>query len=762
MKIIYRIALAELQSLFYSPVAWLILIVFTIQCSFAFTGVVDANVVRKAMGYGVGNLTLDIYAGMHGFFKTLQEYLYLYIPLLTMGLMSGELSSGSIKLLYSSPVRNSQIILGKYLSMLVYGLVLIGIICVYVIYSAFVVKQLDVSMVLTGLLGIYLLICAYAAIGLFMSSITSYQVVAAMGTLAIFALLNVIKGIGQNIDFVREITYWLSINGRCNEFVRGMICSEDLLYFLIVIVLFLTLSILRLKAIRQKTPWKISLGKYAAVVIFAVVIGYFSARPSLKCFYDATRTKQQTLTENSQKILSRATGGLTMTTYVNCLDEFSWTGEPANRLYDQRRFEQYTRFKPEIKMKYVYFYDKSQNERLYSLNQGLTDREIMIKLSVAQGLDTNMYLRPEEIKQVIDLSSEDNHVVRVLERENGRKVFLRMFRDMWIYPGEAEVTAAIRQLVDDDLPVVGFLTGHGVRNSEKAGDRDYRYFVQERVYRRALINQGFAIENVNLEDEIPEQVNILVVADMQTALSQEEMEALEKYIARGGNLIVAGDVGRAPVMNPIIASFGVQFMTGQIVQQNKDFMMDLVFAKPQKDLGNLSYMFDALVERVITMPGCVGLEYEQKPGFTIIPLLMSETQGCWNEVETMNFIDEKAELNVKAGEVEQAYPLALALSREIAGKQQKIVILGDTDCMSNAEMKANRDKVNAGNGMFILSIFNWMTDGEFPIDVRRPATPDNDLYVGVDGMKITRYAFWGFSLLLLVVYLCLWFHRRGR
>ena len=540
MKIIYRIALAELQSLFYSPVAWLILIVFTIQCSFAFTGVVDANVVRKAMGYGVGNLTLDIYAGLHGFFKTLQEYLYLYIPLLTMGLMSGELSSGSIKLLYSSPVRNSQIILGKYLSMLVYGLVLIGIICVYVIYSAFVVKQLDVSMVLTGLLGIYLLICAYAAIGLFMSSITSYQVVAAMGTLAIFALLNVIKGIGQNIDFVREITYWLSINGRCNEFVRGMICSEDLLYFLIVIVLFLTLSILRLKAIRQKTPWKISLGKYIAVVIFAVVIGYFSARPSLKCFYDATRTKQQTLTENSQEILNMATGGLTMTTYVNCLDEFNWTGEPGNRLYDQRQFEQYTRFKPEIKMKYVYFYDKSQNERLYSLNPGLTDREIMVKLSVAQGLDTNMYLKPEELKQIIDLSSEDNHVVRVLERENGRKVFLRMFRDMWIYPSEAEVTAAIRQLVDDDLPVVGFLTGHGVRNSEKAGDRDYRYFVQERVYRRALINQGFAIENVNLEDEIPEQVNILVVADMQTALSPEEMESLEKYIARGGNLIIAG------------------------------------------------------------------------------------------------------------------------------------------------------------------------------------------------------------------------------
>lgn len=374
MKIIYRIALAELQSIFYSPVAWLILIVFTIQCSFAFTEVVDTYVVYKALGYGLDNLTYNMYAGMYGFFKTLQEYLYLYIPLLTMGLMSGELSSGSIKLLYSSPVRNSQIILGKYLSMLVYGFVLIGILCVYVVYSGFVVKQLDIPMVLTGLLGIYLLICAYAAIGLFMSSITSYQVVAAMGTLAIFALLSFAGNMGQGIDYVREITYWLSINGRCNEFVRGLICSEDVLYFLIVIVLFLTLSILRLKAIRQKTPWKISLGKYMAVVAVAIVIGYFSARPSLKCFYDTTRTKQQSLTKNSQEILNMAEGGLTMTTYVNCLDEFGWVGAPDRRMYDQSMFDQYIRFKPEIEMKYVYYYDKSQNEGLYLTHPGLSDR----------------------------------------------------------------------------------------------------------------------------------------------------------------------------------------------------------------------------------------------------------------------------------------------------------------------------------------------------------------------------------------------------
>ena len=63
-----------------------------------------------------------------------------------------------------------------------------------------------------------------------MSSITSYQVVAAMGTLAILAVLNFIGDVGQGIAFVRDITYWLSMSGRAYKFLAGMICSEDMLY----------------------------------------------------------------------------------------------------------------------------------------------------------------------------------------------------------------------------------------------------------------------------------------------------------------------------------------------------------------------------------------------------------------------------------------------------------------------------------------------------------------------------------------------------
>ncbi len=171
-------------------------------------------------------------------------HLYLYIPLLTMGLMSREYSSGSIKLLYSSPVSSVQIIFGKFLSMMIYSLILVGdtlFVCrVHGMERAF----FDMSLALSGLLGIYLVICSYAAIGLFMSCLTSYQVVAAVATLGALAFLNYVGRIGQEVPFIRDVTYWLSISGRSDELINGLISSEDVFYFLIVIGLFLTLSIM--------------------------------------------------------------------------------------------------------------------------------------------------------------------------------------------------------------------------------------------------------------------------------------------------------------------------------------------------------------------------------------------------------------------------------------------------------------------------------------------------------------------------------------
>ena len=133
MKTIYRIAKSELHSLFYSPIAWLVLVLFTFQLSMAFT----ERVIWELRSIVLGNrptTDLTAYFLISGFgtplFTAVLSYLYIYIPLLTMGLMSREYGSGSIKLLYSSPITSTQIILGKFFSMMLYGLIMIGIIAV--------------------------------------------------------------------------------------------------------------------------------------------------------------------------------------------------------------------------------------------------------------------------------------------------------------------------------------------------------------------------------------------------------------------------------------------------------------------------------------------------------------------------------------------------------------------------------------------------------------------------------------------------------
>lgn len=189
MKKLLKIAKLELGILFFSPIAWLIFIIFLVQTGVTFTELLYAQETQQQLGRPISVLTKVLFAGEKGILAVIQKNLYLYIPLLSMGLFSRELSSGSFKLLLSSPVTVFQIVLGKYLSLMVYCLLLVVVLSSFIITGMFSIENLDIPFILGGILGIYLLMCAYSAVGLFMSSLTSYQVVAAMSTLCYFSIV---------------------------------------------------------------------------------------------------------------------------------------------------------------------------------------------------------------------------------------------------------------------------------------------------------------------------------------------------------------------------------------------------------------------------------------------------------------------------------------------------------------------------------------------------------------------------------------------
>lgn len=766
-KMTRNIARTELQMLFYSPIAWLILVVFTVQAGVLFSDLFARMVSRQAMGYSVWGSSLYIFSNdWSGTLTLIQNYLYYYIPLLTMSLVSRELSSGSIKLLYSSPVTNVQIIVGKFVSVMVYGAMMMGVLLVLWLLGLCTIKHFDWPAVLTGILGLYLLVCAYGAIGLFMSSLTSYQIVAAIGTFAVLMVLNMVGGWGQDYDFVRDITYWLSIDGRSVTFIQGLICSEDVLYFLIIVVLFLSLTVIRLNAVRQKIPFGITLGRNLVVILVACLLGYFSSLPSLKVYYDATETKQNTLTKNSQDIVAKLDGKLTITTYINILDpDGAWYAAGYFLKPDMDRFEQYLRFKPDMKLKYVYYYDTCYNPQLDKQYPGMTLREKMVELSRIYGIDSNKFKTPEEIRSMIDLSGEGNTFVRQIVRENGEKAWLRIYNDMQKFPSEREITAAFKRMVMK-LPVVGFLTGHGERGYTSNKDRDYSAFANDKKFRYALMNQGFDVEYVTLEKEIPENINIVVIAESREMFTDVENTNLQRYIDRGGNLFILGEPKRRAEMNPLFAKFGFELMEGQLVKQDTNLQADVVLSYPTKEADSIAYDFATMrrYEQVVVTEGVSGLRQVADMGYTVTELFRSDTLGSWNELETTDFVDDTIRLNPTIGEEERSYPTLVALSRKVGDREQRIILSGDADCISNGGLMSQRAGVRASNFTLILGGFYWLSDYEAPVDVRRPRPTDDKIYItSSTGSGVVKWSLvLVLPLLLLGGGVLIWMRRRSR
>src|SRR5258708_26256005 len=109
MKTTFEIAKAELAQLFYSPIAWFLLVAFLFQCGLVYTGSIENYLTQQEMGGEnlryLTYLTSKIFAPPYGIWPSLVRNLYLYLPLLTMGLMSREINGGAIQMLYSSPLR---------------------------------------------------------------------------------------------------------------------------------------------------------------------------------------------------------------------------------------------------------------------------------------------------------------------------------------------------------------------------------------------------------------------------------------------------------------------------------------------------------------------------------------------------------------------------------------------------------------------------------------------------------------------------------
>jgi ABC-2 type transport system permease protein len=770
MKIIFKIAKTELKNLFYSPIAWFLMIAFLVTCAIVYMGMVDSNAQSQEMG-GMGleymrDLTSRIFTGQGGLFATVMKNLYLFMPLLTMGLISREINAGTIKLLYSSPVKIRDIIFGKYLAMMIYSLILVAIVGIFMIAGYFHVVALDSGMLWSSALGLYLLLCAYAAIGLFMSSLTTYQVVAAISTFMMIGILSYIGEMWQDMDFVRDLAYFLSLSGRTSHMLNGLLTTKDIIYFVVIVYIFLGLTIFKLVAGRESKPFAVKLGRYAFIIISALAVGYISSRPTMTGYVDTTRNQKMTLTVNAQKII-RQLGDekLEITSYNNLLDNFNWVGFPEQRNRYLSIWEPYTRFKPDISFKYVSYYDTVYNSNggLQMQYPGKNINQMAELQAKNYRVDLGMFKSPAEIRKLINLMPEHNRFVMQLKYK-GKTTFLRVFDDQQMFPGETEVSAAFKRLMSAKLPKIAFLKGDLERDITKNGERDYQVLANMSTFRYSLINQGFDTDTLSLEtQDIPSDVSAIVIADPKSPLRGITLSKIEQFIAKGGNLLINGEPGKQDILNPLLQQLGVQLMPGSIVQPDKELPQNLA----QNNITNFAAGFtkNLAISRedslVVTMPGATGISYEGNGPFKIAPLLATNEKKSW--LKKNNYVLDSATVKFAEaeGDIRKSFPTVVALTRTINGKEQRIVVSGDADFMSSGESK--RYGIKNCNFIFNTALFSWLSYGEFPIDTSRPPSKDNRMKVSTEQIKFQKIIFiWILPALVLALATILLIRRKRK
>lgn len=245
---ILSIALRECRSLFLSPLAWTVLAVVQFILAWIFFAQIDnffalqAQLQTLKSAPGVTDLVVA------PLFNITSIVLLMVTPLMTMRLISEERRSGTIQLLMSSPVSMSQIVLGKYLGMMIFFAIFIFQISLMPV-SLFMGTDLDIGKLLAGFLAIFLLIAAFVAAGLYLSCLTDNPSVAAISTFGLLLLLWIINA-NTNNDTSTNIFNYISLIQHSNAIIRGIIHSSDIIYFMLFITTFLGLSIRQLDSYR--------------------------------------------------------------------------------------------------------------------------------------------------------------------------------------------------------------------------------------------------------------------------------------------------------------------------------------------------------------------------------------------------------------------------------------------------------------------------------------------------------------------------------
>jgi ABC-2 type transport system permease protein len=254
VKTFYAILKRELYVYFSSPIAYVVVTIFLLlsgyffYSAFAYFSMVSMQAMRMP---GVGGINVTEMV-LHPTFGNMSVIMLLMMPLLTMRLFAEEKKAGTLELMLSYPVRETELLFGKFAACIVVFFIMLVPTFLYPLFL-WIYAEPDIGQIFTGYLVLFLMGVAFIALGLMVSSATENQIVAAaisFGAILMFWL------IGWSETFVGpvlgKVLSHLSLLEHFETFSRGVIDTRDIIYYINFNILFLFMTMRSLESKRWR------------------------------------------------------------------------------------------------------------------------------------------------------------------------------------------------------------------------------------------------------------------------------------------------------------------------------------------------------------------------------------------------------------------------------------------------------------------------------------------------------------------------------
>ena len=351
----------------------------------------------------------------------------------------------------------------------------------------------------------------------------------------------------------------------------------------------------------------------------------------------------------------------------------------------------------------------------------------------------------------LGITIDGEMVVRVGEREE-------RIQDL----SEQALTNALQRAARGGERWMLFVEGHGERDPLGQANHDLGLFSGE------MERRGFKVRGLNLAKSgvVPDNTTALIIAGPRSALLPGEVLLIERYLNEGGNLLWLGDPGEdLKGLEPLADRLGIGFLPGVVVDATTQlFGID----NPSFALVT-DYMPNPITgefELTTLFPQAAALEFDEPVGepeeWRVEPILETLPRS-WTETGELS-----GDIRFDAEAGESAGPLALGVSlvREVgaeegeegnAGRNQRVVVIGDGDFLSNAYLG------NGGNLDLGLALFQWLGHDDRFIAIRAKSAPDLTLSLSNNAIMVISALFlFVLPLGLLGAGAAVWWHRRGR